>query len=90
MERTSELFYESVDHSHPQTGGSGVRIKTFNQAASLIAAVTRSGRKIIGFDLNEVAPASDAANEWDANVGARLLYQLCAWTLASQGKCKVT
>src|SRR5690606_1558321 len=36
--------------------------------------VVRSGRKIIGMDLNEVAPGED---EWDANVGARLLYRLC-------------
>jgi agmatinase len=56
----------------------------FHEAVYLIAAVVRSGRKIIGFDLNEVAPAADGVNEWDANVGARLLYKLCAWTFASQ------
>jgi len=33
-----------------------------------------SGRKIIGFDLNEVGVSS---NEWDENVGARVLYKLC-------------
>ncbi|HBZ34957.1 MAG TPA: hypothetical protein DEO33_00790, partial [Rikenellaceae bacterium] len=37
-----------------------------------------SNKKIIGFDLCEVAPASD--NEWDANVGARLLYKLCIYS----------
>jgi agmatinase len=36
-----------------------------------------SGRKIIGFDLNEVAPGPEG--DWDANVGARALWQLvCA------------
>jgi len=49
----------------------------------------RSGRKIIGFDLNEVAPSPDESNEWDANVGARLLYKMTAWALASQGKRKL-
>jgi agmatinase len=57
----------------------------FNEAVYLVAAVARSGRRIVGFDLNEVAPAPDGAGEWDANVGARLLYKLSAWALASQG-----
>lgn len=54
----------------------------FSEALYLIKQVARSGRKIIGFDLNEVAPdLSESASEWDANVGARLLYKLCGWTL---------
>ena len=62
----------------------------FSEANYLIGALVRSGRKIIGFDLNEVAPnLKDETDEWDANVGARLLYKLSAWTLASQGKAKV-
>jgi agmatinase len=56
----------------------------FSEAVILIGEVARSGRKIVGFDLNEVSPG---ASEWDANVGARLLYKLAAWTLASQGIC---
>ena len=39
-----------------------------------LSRLAASGRKIIGFDLVEVAPGKD---EWDANVGARLLYHLC-------------
>lgn len=58
----------------------------FNQAVHLIGAVVRSGRRLVGFDLNEVAPGHD---EWDANVGARLLYKLTAWTLASQRLCNL-
>ena len=59
----------------------------FQEACYILGALVRSGRKIIGFDLNEVAPGPDG-DEWDANVGARLLYKLSAWTLASQGLAK--
>ncbi len=62
----------------------------FNEAIYLIKKVVRSGRRIVGFDLNEVSPGlasspekNDVSAEWDANVGARLLYKLCGWTLAS-------
>jgi agmatinase len=62
----------------------------FREANYLLGALVRSGRTIIGFDLNEVAPdLSNPENEWDANVGARLLYKLSAWTLASQKKAKL-
>ncbi|MFH2201896.1 MAG: agmatinase family protein [Elusimicrobiota bacterium] len=61
----------------------------FNQTNFLLGEVARSGRHIIGFDLCEVAPAPDGKNEWDANVGARLLYKLSGWALASQGKTQV-
>ncbi len=64
----------------PVPGGLDLR-----EALYLIKKVVRSGRKIIGFDLNEVSPGDTADNgasgEWDANVGARLLYKLCGWTL---------
>jgi agmatinase len=62
----------------------------FAEALYLLSSVVRSGRKIIGFDLNEVAPDPTGENEWDANVGARLLYKLSALTLASQKKCLTT
>lgn len=62
----------------------------FSEANYILAALVRSGRKIIGFDLNEVAPdLENTQNEWDANVGSRLLYKLCAWTFASQSKTKL-
>ncbi|MEO8401089.1 MAG: agmatinase family protein [Gammaproteobacteria bacterium] len=61
----------------------------FQEALFLIKKVVLSGRKIVGFDLNEVSPGAaesaddepDTAGEWDANVGARLLYKLCGWTI---------
>jgi agmatinase len=55
----------------------------FHEAMAVIEAVARSGRTIVGFDLNEVAPGPD--DEWDANVGARVLYKLIGWTLVSRG-----
>jgi agmatinase len=50
------------------------------QSIYLVEKLVKSGRTIIGFDLNEVAPGSD---EWDANVGARLLYRLANMCLVS-------
>ncbi len=55
---------------------------TYNEMIYLINAVVRSGRKIIGFDLCEVNPGP---NEWDANVGARVLYKLATSLGRSQG-----
>lgn len=45
----------------------------FNQVIYLMKKLVDSGRKIIGFDLCEVTPGKD---EWDANVGARVLFKL--------------
>jgi agmatinase len=60
----------------PNTGTPVAGGLEFAQAVYLLRKVTESGRTIIGFDLNEVAPGED---EWDANVGARLLYKLCVF-----------
>jgi len=38
----------------------------------LLFELARSGKHIVGFDLNEVGD-----DEWDANVGARALWNLC-------------
>lgn len=54
----------------------------FEEAVYLIKLLVESGRKIIGFDLNEVG---GLGNDWDGNVGARMLYQLSIWTGRSQG-----
>ncbi|HSW68717.1 MAG TPA: agmatinase [Gammaproteobacteria bacterium] len=54
----------------------------YNEALYLLKKVMRSGKKIIGFDLCEVSLGEkDIDTEWDANVGARLLYKLCGYTL---------
>ncbi len=47
----------------------------------LFRSLHESGRKIIGFDLNEVSSGGGSLEdaEWDGNVGARVLYKLCGW-----------
>lgn len=55
----------------------------YHQIIILFKKLVQSGKKIISFDLNEVAPGE---NEWDANVGARLLYQLSCLMGVSQNK----
>lgn len=59
----------------PHTGTPVPGGLSFNQAVHLLDTLRASGRKVIGFDLVEVAPGGK--NEWDANVGARILYKLC-------------
>jgi agmatinase len=50
---------------------------SFNQAALLLWALKQSGKTVVGFDLVEVAPEIHHGFEYDANVGARVLYKLC-------------
>ena len=45
--------------------------------------IVDSGKRIIAFDINEVAPGGD---EWDANVGARLLYRIANMVAKSNGR----
>ena len=47
---------------------------TFEQATYLLDKLGASGKNIIGMDLVEVAPGDD---DWDGNVGARLLFHMC-------------
>lgn len=61
---------------------------SYDEALYLLEELATSGRKIIGFDLCEVAPGPEG-DEWDANVGARVLYKLCGATLHSQGHCNL-
>ncbi len=62
----------------PHTGTPVPGGLTFNQACVLLETVAKSGRKVVGFDLVEVTPDPDEAEpDWDANVGARILYKLC-------------
>lgn len=44
------------------------------QVYYLLRTVIKQKKKIIGFDLNEVGVSN---NEWDENVGARILFKLC-------------
>ena len=45
----------------------------YDQVLYLVRAVLNAGKSIIGFDINEISPGQD---EWDANVGARMLYRI--------------
>jgi agmatinase len=54
---------------------------SWNEAIGLLRAIRRSGKTIVGLDLCEVSPGE---TEWDANVGARLLYKMIGYALMTQ------
>jgi agmatinase len=56
----------------------------FNQLLAIIKVLAESGRQLVGLDLVEVTPG-EKGDEWDANVGMRLLYKLTATCLGTQG-----
>ena len=68
----------------PHTGTPVLGGLSFPEASSLLRSVVESGRRIVGFDLNEVAPDPDGRSEWDGNVGARVLYKEIGYALLSQ------
>jgi agmatinase len=68
---------------------------SFDEAAYLLKRLVDSGRRIVGFDLCEVAPQPTPATSdknptssavWDAIVGARILFKLCGQTLRTIDK----
>ncbi|QDK40814.1 arginase [Bacteriovorax stolpii] len=62
----------------------------YSEVVFIINELIRSKRTLVGFDLVEVAPSpKDKADEWDANVGMRLLYKMTSAALASQGLIKL-
>ncbi|MCB0415940.1 MAG: arginase family protein, partial [Bdellovibrionales bacterium] len=71
----------------PQTGTPVPGGLSFEQAVFLLKTLSDKGKKIIGFDLCEVAQR-DSENYWDGVVGARVLYQLCGWCLKTQNGSK--
>ena len=85
VERLPQQVYVSFDidglspDNCPHTGPPVPGGLSFREAVYLLVRVVESGREIVGFDLCEVSPARD--DEWDANVGARILYKLCNLTL---------
>lgn len=54
---------------------------SWHEAISLLRAIHRRGKRILGLDLCEVSPGD---SEWDANVGARLLYKMIGFALMTQ------
>lgn len=56
----------------------------FFHMTELIHFLQQHGKKLVGFDLCEVTPNSPTdLNCWDGNVGSRVLYNLCCYTLHS-------
>jgi len=51
----------------------------------LLKSIITSGRKLIGFDLTEVGVGD---TNWDASVGARVLFKLCNFLIASNDNLK--
>ncbi|HMO15480.1 MAG TPA: agmatinase family protein [Pirellulaceae bacterium] len=59
----------------PNTGTPVPGGLSFREFQRLLEAIRQAKKRVIGFDLVEVCP--QMAHEWDANVGARVLYKLC-------------
>lgn len=72
-------------HYCPNTGTPVPSGLSYEQAVYLLQKIIISGKRIIGFDLNEVAPGD---TEWDANVGARILWELNVMTQISINRSK--
>jgi agmatinase len=70
----------------PNTGTPVPGGLSFHQANFLLKQLVQLGKTIIGFDLCEVSPGKDS--EWDATVGARILYKLCGYCINSQASGK--
>lgn len=72
----------------PHTGTPVPGGLNWHELALWLRELGRSGRRVIGCDLVEVAPGPSGAggDSWDAVVGARVLYRLIATALRSRGE----
>ena len=68
----------------PNTGTPVPGGLSFREVDYLLCLLATSNRNIIGFDLCEVSPS--ATDEWDANVGARILFKLALYTKLNSNK----
>ncbi len=94
MARLPERVYVSVDVDGldpvlcPQTGTPVPGGLTWGEMQLLLAELARSGKRVVGLDVNEVNPGATwkpgHPDAWDAIVGARLLYRLIATALATR------
>lgn len=91
IEKLPENVYVSFDIdglSPDNCSGTGTPVPgglSYREAVYLLVKLVESGRCIVGFDLTEVSPAENDG-EWNANVGARILYKLCNLTLKSKNE----
>lgn len=89
IEQLPENVYVSFDIdglSPDNCPGTGTPVPgglSYREAVYLLVRLADSGRRIVGFDLTEVSPTENDG-EWNANVGARILYKLCNLTLKSK------
>ncbi len=65
----------------PSTGTPVPGGLSWNEAIGLLRALRRARKRIAGLDLCEVSPGQ---SEWDANVGARLLYKMIGFALMTR------
>jgi agmatinase len=69
----------------PNTGTPVVGGFELDEINYLFFELVKAGKEIIAFDLNEVSPAQN--DDWDANVGARALWNLvCATELSRRSR----
>ena len=68
----------------PNTGTPVPGGLSFREADYLLYLLAISNRNIVGFDLCEVTPSQ--TDEWDANVGARMLFKLALYTKLNSNK----
>lgn len=80
-----DLVYISLDIDGlnpalcPNTGTPVPGGLSFEEVNFLLQMLQKSGKQVIGFDMVEVCPGEDAG-QWDANVGARMLYNLIGYS----------
>lgn len=66
----------------PNTGTPVPGGLSYEQATYALTQLANSNKNIIGIDLVEVAPGED---EWDGNVGARMLFHMCGVLAKNNG-----
>lgn len=67
----------------PSTGTPVIGGLSTDEIFFLFNLLVQRGHQIVGFDLNEVSTGQAEESEWDGNVGARMLYKLCCWSVIS-------
>lgn len=68
----------------PNTGTPVPGGLSWSEAIGLLRALVRANKRVVGLDLCEVAAGTNG--EWDANVGARMLYKMIGFALLSHKK----
>lgn len=82
VEKLDERVYLSFDIDGldprycPNTGTPVVGGLEYNQFLALLSTLLASGRKLVGADLVEVGSPKNGNDDWDANVGARVAFQI--------------